>query len=117
MTTPRSIKRKVIPIIPDEEEDDVPELLAPALSSQIIPNSETEEDAIIQPANLSVQEQEKVAEVVDEDEDDDEEEVLSPEEEERLRIWDIFSEEYHDSKFVCCLFVVFLCFLLSFVYQ
>lgn len=107
MTTPRAIKRKVIPIIPDEEEEDVPEPLAAAVSSQIIPNSESEEDAIIKLANLG--EKEKVVEVEGEDEGEDEEEVLSPVEEERLRIWDIFSEEYHDSKFVvvCCLLFLF----------
>lgn len=92
MTTPKSSKRKVIPILQHDEEEEELHASLPLASNKsneiIIPNSEMEEDAIL----------EKQVNENEANEDDDEEEVLSPEEEERLRIWDIFAEEYHDSK-------------------
>jgi hypothetical protein len=39
-----------------------------------------------------------------EESDDSEEEELSPEEEEKHRIWNLFAEDYHDSKHIFALY-------------
>lgn len=81
--TPRSHKRKVVPILaadPDEEElQPVPSLPASPAPAPAPAAEPVKEDA---------------------PKDKEEEEGFSPEEEERYRIWDMFAEEYHDSEWL-----------------
>jgi hypothetical protein len=76
-STPRSLKRKrTVPIIlPNEDEED----LAPTPAPGPLPDAPMEHESMV------------------ELEGKEGEEELSPEEEERLKAWDNFSEEYHDS--------------------
>lgn len=78
--TPRSHKRKVPPVLPQDPDE---EELQPVPSLPASPAPA--------PAELVVEDASK------EKQDDD---GFSPEEEERLRIWDMFAEEYHDSEWL-----------------
>ena len=79
MASPRPMKRKKVPVLEDDaEEQELHMQFAAAHQSPAPADKESALDDTEVPESDELQ--------------------LSPEEEERHKIWDIFSEEYHDSR-------------------